>query len=390
MQPRSIIHLNQADFAVAVERAARPGLRGRPVIVAPFGLSRARVYDMSEEAYRAGVEKGMLLTRARRMIRDAELRPPDPELYARAMRALVKQALPYSPLVEQPDQNGHLFLDVTGTGRLFGPPADVAHRIRRAVRRDLRLDPIWSVAPNKLVAKVATRVVKPDGEYVVRPGDEEAFLRPLPLGLLPGVDRETLRRLREFNLRRVGEMAALALPQLEVMAGRWSLALYRAARGIDDAPVRPAGRAHPVVIQVHEFAEDTNDAALVEAALCLLVERAGFELRTRDLAARRMRVTMDYSDGVRAERLRTLRTATAANGRLHALAQAALKRAWTRRVRLRKLSLSCERLAVPSGQLELFPQEPDRTPLDHALDRVRERFGADAVRAGRALVGDAP
>ena len=177
MRERSIIHLNVADFAVAVERVVDRRLRDRPVIVAPEGAARATVYDMSDEAYQEGVRKGMALHRARRYCRDAIVLSPRTDHYERAMTRLVKHTLPYSPLVEMTDCQGHLFLDATGTSRLFGPPPDVAWRLRKAVRKDMGFDPIWSVAPNKLMAKVATRIVKPLGEYIVGAGDETMVLK---------------------------------------------------------------------------------------------------------------------------------------------------------------------------------------------------------------------
>ncbi|MFW5640252.1 MAG: DNA polymerase IV, partial [Thermodesulfobacteriota bacterium] len=97
---RQIVHLNVADFAVAVERLADPGLKDRPVIIAPEGAARAVVHDMSEEAYRTGVRKGMPLRRARRICRDAVLLPPHPGRYEQAMQGLFREALPYSPLIE--------------------------------------------------------------------------------------------------------------------------------------------------------------------------------------------------------------------------------------------------------------------------------------------------
>ena len=115
---RSIIHLNVADFAVAVERTIDCRLRHRPVIVAPRGAARAAVYDMSEEAYQCGVCKGMPLRKAERLCRDARILPPHPDRYERAMGALCKQAFQYSPFVEPGEGDGHLFVDVTGTSRL--------------------------------------------------------------------------------------------------------------------------------------------------------------------------------------------------------------------------------------------------------------------------------
>ncbi len=256
---RSIIHLNIADFAVAVERAVDCRLRDRPVIIAPGGGVRATVYDMSEEAYRCGIRKGMALRRAARLCKDARILAPHPDRYEHAMRALLKQALPYSPLIENGETDGHLFVDVTGTARLFGPPMDVAWRLRRQVKTDLGLDPIWSVAPNKLVAKVATRLVKPDGEFIVGAGEEEALLAPLPISLVPGIERNDLLRLREFNLSRISHLAALSLEQLQVPFGARALSLYETARGIDPSPVLPVGQKPPRIIADHEFGNDTND-----------------------------------------------------------------------------------------------------------------------------------
>lgn len=178
------------------------------------------------------------------------------------MTRLFKHALPYSPLIEVTDYNGHLFVDATGTGRLFGPPPDVAWRIRKTVRTDMGFDPIWSVAPNKLVAKVATRMVKPMGEYIVGAGEEESFLKPLPVHLIPGVEREDLGRFREFNLTRAGQVADLTVEQLSVVFGRRGRDLYDAVRGIDPSPVFPARRKQPTAIAGQRDRTDHKTPAL--------------------------------------------------------------------------------------------------------------------------------
>jgi DNA polymerase-4 len=283
---RSIIHLNVADFAVAVERAVDGRIKDRPVIIAPEGAARAAVYDMSEEAYLAGIRKGMALRKAVRLCRDVWILPPRTDRYEQAMRALLKQALPYSPLIETGEDDGHLFMDATGTNRLFGPPMDIAWRLRKHIRTDLSLDPIWSVAPNKLVAKVATRLVKPDGEYIVAAGEEKSLLAPLPMNLIPGIERHDLLRLQEFNLSRVSQVTTLNLEQLEVPFGTRARFFYEAVRGIDPSPVLPVGQKPPKVIADHEFGNDTNNAATLEGVLYALVEQAGSKLRRRRRAAR--------------------------------------------------------------------------------------------------------
>lgn len=388
---RAIIHLNVADFAAAVERLCDPSLKGRPLIVAPLGAARALVHDMSQEAFARGVRKHMPLERALRLCRGARVAPPRPARYERAMAELVRRAAPFSPLVEADEAGGHLFLDLTGTGRLWGPPQDVAWRIRRQVRADLGLDPIWGLAPNKLLAKVATRVVKPDGEHAVEPGQEEPFLAPLPLHLLPGLERDDLLLLREYHLQRVGQALPWSPAQLAVVFGPRAASVHAILRGRDDSPVLPLGHRPPVVRLEHEFASDTNQAEQVSSALRGLVHRAGAALRGQGRVARRLVLSLDYSDGQRATRKRSLTPGTANDFALLDLARDALAAAWTRRVRLRLVRLTLERLAFPPAQMELplmaGEQHQQRgARLLAALDHIRARHGEAKINRGEPFL----
>ncbi|MGD9124405.1 MAG: hypothetical protein PVG60_04895 [Desulfarculaceae bacterium] len=387
---RTVLHLNVADFAVAVERLTESGLHDRPVIVAPQGAARALVYDMSEEAFQAGIRKHMALDRARRLCRDARLVPPRPHRYEKAMAELLRLAMPFSPLIESEEASGHLFLDLTGTRRLWGPPQDVAWRIRKKARQRLGLDPIWGLAANKLVAKAATRVVKPFGECLVQTGQEEAFLRPLPLYLLPGLERPDLLLFREYNLRRVEQALTWGHEHLAVIFGCRGGHIHGLLRGRDDSPVIPVGQRPPALRLDHEFSDDTNDVQEVECALYSLVEQAGASLRQTGRTARRVAVVMDYSDGARVIRQRSHQAGTANDFLLFDLARAALASAWTRRVRIRHLRLFCDRLIFPSAQMELpFAPSPAQAKqqrgdrLLDALDNIRRRHGSGMIRMGR-------
>jgi len=386
---RSIIHLNVADFAVAVERAVDHRLNQRPVIIAPEGAARAAVYDMSNEAYMAGIRKGMALRRAVRLCKNVQILPPHPDRYELAMRDVLKRALPYSPLIETGEDDGHLFMDATGTSRLFGPPMDVAWRLRKQIKTDLGLDPIWSVAPNKLVAKVATRLVKPDGEYIVAGGEEESLLAPLSVNLVPGIEHNDQLRLREFNLTHAFQVSALSLEQLEIPFATRALLLYEAVRGIDPSPVLPVGQKPPKVIADHEFGNDTNNVHTLEGVLYGLVEQVGSQLRRRRRAARRIAIILDYSDGMRRARQVAARPATANDLTLFELVRRTLQLAWVRRVRIRHMRLVCDRLIFPPAQLELFAADQKanekRCSLITAIDAVRHRFGNEAIRMGRVL-----
>ena len=166
--------------------------------------------------------------------------------------------------------------------------------------------------------------------------------------------------------------------------------MYEAVRGIDMSPVFPVGQKRPVVRADHEFGNDTNDVPLVEGVLYRLIEQAGANLRKQYLTAKRIRIILDYSDGGRIARQAMAKPATANDFRLFTVAKLALKRAWTRRVRIRHIHLICDRLAYPSAQLELFPEYEKenkvRDKLVTALDLIRRRFGSNAIRVGRTLM----
>lgn len=387
MRTRSVIHLNVADFAVAVERQVDSRLRKRPMIIAPEAAARSAVFDMSEEAYQSGVRKGMLLRRARDFCRDALILPPRPERYELAMRRFFKTVACYSPRVEMVDVNGHLFMDVTGTNRLFGPPQDIASRIRKTVYNDIGLDPVWSVATNKLVAKVATRLVKPSGEYIVRPGDEEVFFRPLPMGLIPGIPKEDIRQLEEFNLCFAGQAAILTPAQLDLLFGHRGKFLYDAVRGTDSSPVFE-NKQQPVIRVFHLFGSGTTDMPMVENGLHRMVADAGFRLRGQRLHTGRTRVMIGWSDGKESAGQAPVQPPASDDFALFASASSALRRAWVRRLRIRQISLFCDRLSPSSSQLELFgtgnAKRRKTEALMDALDSVRCRFGTHAVGTGRA------
>jgi len=383
---RFVLHLNVADFAVAVERVVDISLQGKPLIIAPLQAARATVHDMSDEAYKEGVRKGMGVQQAARLCRSARLLPPRFDLYQKAMNAFVKQARDYSPVLEPGIGDGHLFLDITGTHRLIGTAPDLGWQLRKKVRKNLGIDPIWSVGTNKLVAKVASRVVKPAGEYIVSPGEESSFLEPLPLVLLPGVKAQERARLQEFNVSQIGQLAALERRQLCAVFGRRGETLYNISRGRDDRVVQPQEQQVPVIWQEYIVPGDSADHHYIEGVVAALSTRIGCSLRAAGMVGKRLVLRLDYIDGGTSVRQISFRSGIADDFTLQSMSLVVLKRAWNRRVRIRRCRLSCQRLHRKSPQLSLFPSRPDsdrkKESVLSALDRVRAKFGADSVRFG--------
>jgi len=387
MRERSVLHFNVADFAVAVERIEDSSLQEKPLIVAPLQASRGLVFDMSEEAYSDGVRKGMPIQQAVRRCKQAVLLAPRPQLYQKAMRAFFKELQGYSPLIESGQTDGHFFVDVTGTHRLYGPPPDVGWRIRRDVRKQLGINPIWTLGSNRLVSKVASRLVKPVGEYIVTPGEEASFLAPLSIDLLPGLHVKELVKMREFRLTTIGALAQLTPDQLMVPFGKRCDALHALSHGVDGTPIRKPSMETEGTEGEHTFANDTSNRKEVEAVLASLVGHVGMQLREQKKVTRRVGIWLRYSDGGVMVRQATHKAGTSSEFVLQSLALLALERCWQRRTRIRYCRLVCDRLQRESPQLSLFAvagnRELESQKVEGAMDRIRQRFGSDSIGVAR-------
>jgi len=396
---RSVLCVDVSAFPVAVERVVDARLRGRPVLIAPEGSSRALVLAASDEALREGVWPGMPVPAALRRCPGAILKAPDDDLYRRASAAVLGLLGGFTPLLE-PSARGRAFLDLTGTGRLFGQAPDAAARIRREMAQRLRLNATVGVATNKLVSHVAARVIRPDGLYDIFPGSEAAFLEPLPVRVLPGARAAAGEvRFEDLGIARIGDLRALSAEQARLAFGGRGERLRRQASGIDDAPVRPPERA-PSIACDETLLEPTNDEAALGAVLFGLCEQAGARLRKQGTAAGRLRLGLRHADEVWARGETALAPPLAADQEIFARARALLLRVRSRRVAVRFVELRLLDLDRGPRQLELFAPRAldDETARAHgmvagppggagrvaeAVDRIRGKFGAVAIVWGR-------
>jgi len=384
---RTILHINVVSFYVAVARALSPRLAGRPAAVASAGAGRRVVIDASSDAYAAGIYKGMLLETASRRCPDLAVLDPTPDLYDRACRAMMDAAARLSPRVE-PAGPGHLFIDLTGTERLFGAPVDTAEKVRRALKTNVSLDSTVGLAVNKLVSKVATRIVKPIGLCRIMRGCEDQFLSPLSVGMLPGIDGNDIRKLLQFNIRIVRDLHAISVGKLSEALGDAAAGIYRSSHGIDESPVREIERPAPSVREAAVLPGQTNDDRAIEDVLFRLVANAGFALRNMNLAASRMRLCITYADGARAQRSVAFVAPRNGDPGLFEAARALVRSACARRVRLTSMALELPELTYPYGQLDLFGTYERENNLMEALDSVKKNFGRKAIGYVRELKRD--
>lgn len=384
MASGSILHVNAVGLMAAIEEGLDGSLRGRPFVVANEGAPRALVLDLSPEAHREGLRRGMALREARLLCPGLEARPPRPELRDLADERLARAALEFSPLVERAGA-GHLFVDLAGTGRLFGPPEDAAQRLRARMAEETGLRPCLALASNKTVSKVATRVFRPGGFVALSAGEESLLLGRQPVGLLPGVGPVLRSRLLLLGIDEIGELAGLSRPEALAL-GPKGPELAARARGLDASPVDPEPLGRRVLRGEALLEPDTSDPEVLRLRLGALAAELGFSLRAGGSGAARALVSLVYADGERGSGSARAPGQRTRDDELLALALAALARARTRRVRVRRLCLELSELAPAGPELDLFEPEDSRLArLQPALDRIRGKYGARALSPGALL-----
>ena len=235
MGVRKIVHVDMDAFYASVEQRDDPRLRGRPIVVAWKG-NRSVVCAASYEARTFGVRSAMPALTAERLCPQAVFVPPDFTRY-RAVSRQVREILKRHTDLIEPLSLDEAYLDVTQNKTGLPTATRVARAIRAAIREELNLTASAGVAPNKFLAKIASDWKKPDGIFVIQPEEVEAFLKPLPVGRIPGVGKVTERRLAEVGIKTVGDLRAVDLDTLESRFGRYGHRLSELARGIDESPV---------------------------------------------------------------------------------------------------------------------------------------------------------
>lgn len=353
---RRIIHCDCDCFYAAVEVRDRPDLAGRPVAVGGSPDGRGVVATCNYEARRYGVHSAMPAARAVRLCPDLVILRTDMERYREVSQGVHGIFRRFTDLIE-PLSLDEAYLDVTDAPLLHGSGTLIARAIRGAVKRELGITISAGVAPNKFLAKIASDWNKPDGLFVIRPEEVDAFVLQLPVKRLFGVGPKTAARLHELGIRDCGDLQQLSKVVLAEKFGVFGQRLWELARGIDDREVRPSSRRKSVSVE-RTFAEDVPDLAGCRRVLPDLIE----DLRRRlakvgpDSRMARCFVKVRFDD---------FTTTTAEHPALEADAgdfETLLETAWARGerpVRLLGVGVGFRSQRGPDQQLPLFAEAPD-------------------------------
>jgi DNA polymerase IV len=384
VQPRAaILHADLDSFFASVEQRDAPPLRGRPVIVG-LGVVLAASY----EAKAHGVRTAMGQRQAMRLCPRAIAVPPRFEAYSEASKAVFRIFEDTAPVVEGLSID-EAFLDVRGMERSVGTPLAIAERLRRRIKQEVGLPITVGIARTKFLAKVASRVAKPDGLLLVPPEDELAFLHPLDVERVWGVGPVTAAKLYAVGITTVGQLARLSEPVLETLVGRaQGRKLHALAHNHDPRPVETRRRRRSIGSQRARGRRPWTPQE-VDADLCALVDRVTRRMRTARRVGRTVVLRLRFDDFARATRSRTLYQATASTETIlrtaRELVADALPLLEQRGVTL--VGISVANLDDAARIQLALPLDGRRLEqLDAALDEIRERFGAAAITRG-VLIG---
>jgi DNA polymerase-4 len=387
---RLICHVDMDAFFVSVEELFDPSLKNKPVVVGGKADQRGVVAAASYAARKFGIHSAMPLRTAARLCPQAIFVEGNPTRYRDCSKRVFAVLAGFSPQVEMASID-EAYLDLTGTGRLFGPPLHAAHLLHEQVAKETGLRCSLGLASSRLVAKVSSDQAKPNGVLYIVPGQEARFLAPLDIRKIPGVGKKTEASLHRIGIRRVGDLASLEESFLASHFGKWGLALAGKAKGEDaggwfDSEVgeneEPKSISHE-----HTFGEDTAVKEKLETTLYKLSEMVSKRLREHKLYSRTIQLKLRYEDFSTITRACSLDHATQLDREVAAAAVQLFRQSWDRKTPVRLLGVHAGSLQPSEGQMNLL-EEPATARLREAfrsVDHIRGKYGDSSISLAKTL-----
>ncbi|MDF2922815.1 MAG: dinB1 [Paenibacillaceae bacterium] len=391
---RVILHIDMNAFYCSVHEAADPkAYAGKPTAVAgSVELRRGIVVTSSYAARARGVRTAMQVREALRLCPELILIKPDFHLYRQYSRQFMNIAYNYSPLLETMSID-ECFVDITGS-KALGTPQEIAAEIQRRIREELGLPCSIGIAPNKLLAKMASDMKKPNGITILRLRDVSALLWDKPCSYMYGIGNRTGEKLARLGIRTIGELAKVDEKKLVAHFGVIGSWLKQAANGIDETPVNPEQEPSKSVGHTTTLPRDFTDAADINRVFLNLADQVCRRLRKQGLIANTVQITIRTPDMKTITRSVTLDGPTEDADMVHHTACKLFDRHWRAGQPVRLLGITLQNLedkSTAAVQLDLFDFEkrPKKEELNRVLDQLRDKFGEDAILTA-GMLGDDP
>ncbi|MGD8402898.1 MAG: DNA polymerase IV [Anaerolineales bacterium] len=382
----TILHLDLDAFYCAVEENQNPDLRGKAFAVGGNPSERGVVASCSYAARKFGVRSAMPMSRALRLCPGLIIMPSRHGMYSKVSKQVMQRLRELTPLVEQISID-EAFLDISD---LNEPPERIARGLQAGIRDELHLPSSIGIAPNKLVAKIATEVGKkaakgdkpPFALTVVPSGSEAEFLSPLPADMLWGVGPKTYARLSEVGIHTIGDIARWPEEQLVRMFGENGRDMARHARGQDERPVVTEREVKSVSQEV-TFTRDVRDDESLEKTLVKLSAQVGRRLRKNELAGTTIKLKIRWPDFTTLTRQVTLPGTTNNDNEIAETALGLLRKIRKSGQAVRLIGVGISGIGKPMRQLELWGAEAEKERrLQEVLDELKEKYGDNAIKRG--------
>jgi DNA polymerase-4 len=381
--PRTILHVDMDAFYASVEERDRPELKGKPLIVGGTG-GRGVVAAASYAVRSFGVHSAMPMAEALRRCPDAICIPPRMARYQEVSAQVFEIFHDFTPLVEGLSLD-EAFLDVTASLRLMGDGIAIAKEVRLRIREATGLTASVGLGPNKLLAKIASDLNKPDGLCRIGSDNVHAILDRLPVQKLFGVGQKSLPGVHAAGIQTFGDLRHATDATLWRAFGKHGKAMRDRAAGVDDRPVEP-NREEKSISAEETFAIDIRGTAELERQLTQLADRTAARLRAHALAAGLVTIKVRRGDFTTYTRQRPVLPATQETAVICGVAQSLLKD-WLcsqPHAAVRLLGVGVGDLQI-QRQADLFAGVAQQSPLDATVDGIRERFGKSLLTRASLL-----
>ncbi|HZK18416.1 MAG TPA: DNA polymerase IV [Clostridia bacterium] len=364
-------------FYASVEQLDNPKIKGRPVIVGGNPDQRGVVATCSYEARQFGVHSAMPMKKAISLCPMAVILPTNMVRYKEMSEKVLNVYKKHTSVIEQVSIDEAYLAVKSGTG------IHIAHRIRLNVREDLDLPLSIGVSVNKLLAKIACSLAKPNNVRAIWPEDVENILWPLPVRVIPGVGGVTGRKLNMLGISTVGDLAAFPFDVLQNVLGNNAFKIKEYALGRDDR-VLELDRERKSLSQETTFPRDVHDPAIIINTLYELAVELGYSLRLKGIKARTITLKLRFPNLTIKTRSVTLPRPTDSDEKIYDTA-AGLFSNLRHKPPWRLVGIGLSKLEK-CGQQSLFPEDPDREKITMLMDSLRRKYGKDALFKGRRLM----
>jgi len=375
-------------FYASIEQRDNPEFRGKPVVVGADpkgGRGRGVVSAASYEAREYGIHSAQPISQAFRLCPHAIFLPVRVKRYRSVSLRIMKIFREYTPIVE-PVSLDEAFLDMTGTTRLYGSPERVGKKIKQRIYQQEGLTASVGIGPNKLTAKIASEIGKPNGFMVIEENKIRQILDPLPVKRLWGIGPKTEEKLISMGIYTIGGLATLSKETLKGIFGNMGVELWNMANGIDDTPVIPLRECKSVSNEV-TFGSDQTETAVLHSTILSLSEKVGYRLRKKKMHGRTVVLKVRLSDFSTLIRHSSLARPTFLSEKIYEEALSIFHRLDLKNQAVRLIGVGITNLeSIDFQQMELFDGEDERRiKLSVVIDMLRDKFGERIISRGNRL-----